>query len=319
LGVGRFKAGLGYWPRAAWLGKGLALASAVVLLSMIWNQVDMYLVFAGRTGSDRQGLFGVFERPSLSHTLRALGSWDTLRRSPQMGLGHWPETMSLTWFMPKGGWGWGGRLPLRTSLLMFSHFAPMRLAGWLLAGFLVVLLLRATQAAPPGPRSVGALFVSRLPAWFTLWAIVMLLDWVMFYLQFAGRWEEAQWVPRTVHLALLIVLLLTPYTIMGLGMGWLKGLMAALGLLWRRPAEVIVLVLVGGLVLSATACLGYQGTFTVWMRARGETVGGMIGGTAVGLLLTAVAAFVTAWTMAAFLLFVLGRAGEPTEAVQTSR
>ncbi len=73
---------------------------------------------------------------------------------------------------------------------------------------------------------------------------------------------------------------------------------------------MLVLVLLCRNALTVAKPLGSRNTFTLWLPSQGGRLGGAVGGSVGDTLLMLVPAVVTAWTMAAFLLFVLDNAEE---------
>ena len=96
----------------------------------------------------------------------------------------------------------------------------------------------------------------------------------------------------------------------GLGLGFRRGIVGALRLLWRYPGEVLVLLVVTGVALGLVHPLGWHYSTVILIATGKLSLVQAVGRAAVDLLLTVPLALVTAWTMAAFLLFVMDHAEE---------
>jgi len=208
--------------------------------------------------------------------------------------------------------GWGERWRPWLRITASAMRPVIQLPGsWLLATLVILLLLRGTPQARDSALSVRAAFWRR--------ALRLLPVWVGSLVAYAGCIvANAPVEPRGLWWRLLGALMLAalaasalgPYAIVGLGLGVRRGFLAGVRLLWRSPAETAALVLVCGLAGSMADAVGMRNTFTLWMHAGTLPAAVVVWGTVADLALMALPALVTAWTMAAFLLFVMDHAEE---------
>jgi len=308
FGILRVVAGLGYCQRAARLGQGLAVPTAIMLLLSIWYQVDSYFYHSASMRWEPEATTEQPKHPSGQETLEAMFSRQAVGSAPTLGLYHLPSLRANFDFVissqtPPAPW-------LQPAFQETYYYVAL-LASALLAALVVLLLLRAVNGGPTRGVRLSRLFRKRAPAWLGIWACALLAQyaWVpLFWLD--ERWRPAHWMALACSVLISLAVLLAPYTTVGLGLGFRRGLVGAVRLIWRRPVEALVLVLVWGLARSVVYPLGSRNTFTLWMPPGGEPLPHAIGCTVADLALMALPALVTAWTMAAFLLFVMDHAEE---------
>ncbi len=107
-----------------------------------------------------------------------------------------------------------------------------------------------------------------------------------------------------------IAVLLVPYTIVGLGLGLTAGLAAALWLLWKHPAQVLILVLACGIPLFLARAVAERNTLILWTNVGPSQLPSALLGTLTDFLFLMLPAVLSVWAMTAFLLFVLDNAEE---------
>jgi hypothetical protein len=310
----RLKAGFSYPLRAARLRRGLLLPAALVLLSLVWGQVDHFLYYNALPQTQRDALLEYQKRPSVTDALPRLLSPRMLLWAAYRGLAHAPSA-ALTFLVARARGGGG---PQPSLLVQWGRSTALALPSLALASFLmallIVLLLRVVRKTQvPTTRLLVTRALLLMAVWFCLYAAYS----PVYYVPWAIHNVWAYWFPWLFVCVLFVPLLLVPYTIVGAGLGVERGVLASVRLLWRHPLEVVVIVLTCGLVRDAARVFESRNTFTLWLRADSGLTRHVVLGTLGDVSLLIIPALITAWTMAAFLLFVLDNAreaGQPTSA-----
>ncbi len=306
----RLGAGLVYCYRALKLGKRLAIPAVVIFLALAWGFVDSGLLFRALPASEQRERSRYESRYSASALLRRAMSRDLLLGAPRRGLHHQPILISAWLVLRIAPLPPEGPRDFWFDPRLVGAALPNVLATWALVSFLIVMLSRSVRRGSGLVAPLRVEFAKRAPPWLALCGCALMGGLVMFGLIGSLPPESSYWLILAYPPIAAVLVLLMPYTMVGLGLGFRRGIVGALRLLWRYPGEVLVLLVVTGVALGLVRPLGWRDSTAILIATGKLSVAQAVGRATVDLLLTVPLALVTAWTMAAFLLFVMDHAEE---------